>query len=349
MNPSAVRCILLGTSAFAIPTAEVLARTSAPAPYRTSAAASSGTRRGETDRNTKHTDKRSAHVGSGAGCTLLGVITKPDESAGRYRALATPPLAAWAKEHDVQCWQPDTKVALTALLHELTPDVAVVAAYGKIISPEALTIPHLGFVNIHPSLLPKYRGPSPIHAAIANGDAETGVTLMLLDAEVDHGPIITQERIPLFPTATRSALERELAQRGAALLERVLPEYIAGRIAPQPQDHERATTTPLLSRAHGRIDWREPAEVIERKVRAYVGWPGAWCALPDGKRLKILRASLGDSTDAAPRAITPHGDAFTVACGDHRALVLDDVQPEGGSAMSGAEFLRGYRGPRALP
>lgn len=307
-------CVLLGTPEFAIPTAEVLRRTSA--------------------------------------CNLLGVITKPNEPAGRGKALTPPPLAMWAKERAVQCWQPETKEALTALLRELSPDVAIVAAYGKIIPPEALAIPRFGFVNLHPSLLPKYRGPSPISAAIANGDTETGVTLMLLDAEVDHGPILAQERVPLSPTETRSSLERELAELGARLLARTLPDHFAGHITLQPQDDAQATTTPLLSREHGRIDWRESAAVIERKVRAYEGWPGTWTTVsvspPPGKRLKVLSASVGGLTDAAPGTIIHRGDAFAVACGDHRLLTLTAVQPEGKPAMDGAAFRLGHRTIRSL-
>jgi methionyl-tRNA formyltransferase len=248
------------------------------------------------------------------------------------------------------------KEALTALFRELKPDVAIVVAYGKIIPHEALTVPRFGFVNLHPSLLPKYRGPSPIQTTIANGDAETGVTLMLLDNQIDHGPILAQERVPLSPTATRTQLERELAERGAALLERTLPEYLAGRIAPQPQDDTQATTTPLLTREHGRINWHEPAAVIERKIRAYEWWPGTWTVvsispLPAGRgserrrdaRIKIISASVGGPTNAPPGSIVHQNNSLAVACGDGRLLTLLTVQPEGRPTMSGVAFLQGRR------
>ncbi|MBI4142478.1 methionyl-tRNA formyltransferase [Candidatus Uhrbacteria bacterium] len=304
-----MRCLLLGTSSFAIPTADVLLRSTV--------------------------------------CTLVGVISKPDEPVGRAQTMTTPPLAVWAKTHDVRCWQPDTKGALAELLRDLQPDAVVVVAYGKIIPPDALTIPRFGYVNLHPSLLPTYRGPSPIHAAIANGDAETGVTLILLDADIDHGPVLAQERVPIATTATRIALERELAERGANLLERTLSEYLAGRSVPQEQDHERATTTPLLTRAHGRLDWQRPAVELERLVRAYEGWPGTWFTLPDGKRLKVLAATLGGPTRAPFGTIVRDDGHFRIACGDGTMLELADVQPEGGALMDGATFLRGYRGPLA--
>lgn len=297
-------CALLGTPSFAIPAAEILTGTST--------------------------------------CTLLGIITKPDEPVGRSHAMTPPPLAMWAREHGIRLLQPDTKDELTALLTELRPDVAVVVAYGKIIPSAALAIPKFGFVNIHPSLLPKYRGPSPVHAAIANGDAETGVTLMLLDAEVDHGPLLAQERVEIPPAVTRSELDAFLAERGAQLLARTLPKYLAGRTAPQPQDHARATMTPLLTREHGKIDWSEPAAVIERKVRAYEGWPGTWFVLPNGKRLKVLSASVGAAHPGIPGTLV-RDDVMGVACGDGRLLVFNRVQPEGGAPMDGVAFMRGYR------
>jgi methionyl-tRNA formyltransferase len=297
-------CVLLGTPEFAIPTAEVLKGIS--------------------------------------NCDFLGIITKPDEPVGRTQALTPPPLATWASEHSVRCWQPNTKAELTELLREIKPDVAVVVAYGKIIPPDALVIPQFGFVNIHPSLLPRWRGPSPVAAAIAAGDTETGVSLMLLDADIDHGPILAQESVPLAPTATRTTLERELAQRGATLLARTLPGYFAGQVALKPQDHAQATFSEMLTRDHGRLDWQEPAATLERKIRAYEGWPGNWFTLPNGKRLKVLQAANGATTDAPAGAITAN-DTFQVACGDHLALTLTRVQPDGGPPMDGTAFARGYR------
>lgn len=306
-----VTCLLFGAPAFAIPIAEVL---------------------------------RTAAV-----CELIGVVTKPDEPAGRRQVLTSPPLATWARERGVQCWQPETKQALTTLLRELRPDVAVVAAYGKLIASEALAIPRLGFVNLHPSLLPRWRGPSPVQAAIAAGDTETGISVMLLDAQMDHGPIIEQERIPLSPTATRASIERDCSERGARLLERILPDYLAQRIVPQPQDETQATTCPLLSRDDGHLDWREPAVILERMVRAYEGWPGTWCTVDGGRRLKVLRSTLERSTSVAPGTIIREADRFSVACGDGKTLILEEVQPEGRAPMSGGDFLRGYHGPNHLP
>jgi len=298
-------CVLLGTSTLALPTAEALLR--------------------------------------GTACRLTAVITKPTEFAGRKHVPAPPPVAVWATEHRVPLHQPQTKDELTVALHGLQPDIAVVIAYGKMIPKDALSIPRFGCVNLHPSLLPHYRGPSPVQVAVANGDAETGVTLILLDEQMDHGPILAQERLRISPTVTRSRLDDELAALGASLLERILPDYLSGRIVPQPQDHTRATITPLLSRDHGRINWHDPAMVIERKIRAYEGWPGSWCGLPNGKRLKVLHAVTGGPTSESPGTILPSPDGLDVACGSRQLLTLLTVQPEGRSVMDGRSFRVGHR------
>ncbi|MDO8621701.1 MAG: methionyl-tRNA formyltransferase [bacterium] len=329
-----MNCVLLGTSTLAIPTAEALLKLFPPFP-----------------------------MGGGArGGGLVGIITKPTEPAGRKHAPTPPPVAVWAAEHGVPLHQPSTKSELTTTLRALQPDAAIVIAYGQMIPGDALTIPRFGFVNIHPSLLPKYRGPSPVQAAIANGDSETGVTLILLDAQMDHGPILAQERMSISPTATRSQLDRELAELGARLLERTLPNYLAGTVAPRPQDDSTATTTPLLSRDHGRIDWHDSAAAIARKVRAYEDWPGTWAMFPSpshspsedgekvvvGRRLKILAAAVGGTTSESSGTIALSPDNLNVACGDGRLLTLLTVQPEGKPAMDGKAFRIGHQSIKVL-
>ncbi|MBI4433852.1 methionyl-tRNA formyltransferase [Candidatus Uhrbacteria bacterium] len=297
-------CVLLGTPAFAIPTADMLVRTPC--------------------------------------VTFLGVITKPDEPVGRTQEHTPPPLKRWAATRGCSVWQPETKAVLTSLLQELHPDCMIVVAYGKIILSEALAVPRWGAINLHPSLLPKYRGPSPVHAAIAHGDQETGVTVMLLDAEIDHGPLLAQERVPIPDGVSRTVLEELLAERGAALLERILPEYFSGHIVPHEQNHADATFTSLLVRADGKLDWSQPAHVLARLVRAYEGWPGTWCLLPDGRRLKVLGAHTGDSEKGSPGMLAASADdRIAVICGDQQTLVLTEVQPEGRGAMTGPEFRRG--------
>ncbi|HLD34239.1 MAG TPA: methionyl-tRNA formyltransferase, partial [Patescibacteria group bacterium] len=230
-------------------------------------------------------------------------------------------------------------------LKSLKPDLGIVVAYGKIIPDAVLNIFPKGVVNIHPSLLPKYRGPSPIQAALLNGDSETGVTIMLLDKEMDHGPILAQQRMKIENTPktvitkhdaaalnsvrmTGLALSNKLADIGAQLLVEILPKYLDGEITPQPQDHGRATFTKILERENGQIDWKQSAEHIERMIRAYDLWPGTWTLWPaqisapapirsdelqsgksqkfqSGKRLKVIRGSLLHPTIGCATNSTP--------------------------------------------
>lgn len=301
-----MRCAFLGTPEFAVPSADALLRSTV--------------------------------------CDLAVVITQPNAPSGRGKRPSPPPVAQWAAVHHVALRQPSSTAALREVLQEIQPDIGIVVAYGRIIPPDVLTIPRFGFVNLHPSLLPRWRGPSPIATAIVAGDTETGVTLMLLDAEIDHGPVLAQERIPLSPTETRLTVERELAERGAALLARTLPEYVTGRITPVAQDDAAATFSKILSRDDGRINWVEPAAAVERKIRAYEGWPGTWCMLPNGKRLKVLAARAGGATEHASGIVAPQPDGMpATACGDRTLLHLLRVQPEGKAPMDGSEFLRGAR------
>ncbi|MDO8463303.1 MAG: methionyl-tRNA formyltransferase [bacterium] len=294
-------CLFLGTSDFSLPSLEMLA--------------------------------------GGGVCELLGVVTQSDKPAGRGHRETAPPVARWAREHGLRVWQPETKGALTEIIRELAPDVVVVVAYGRLIASDALDIPPHGYVNLHPSLLPRWRGPSPIVAAIAAGDRETGVTVMRIDAQMDHGPILAQEATPLPADATRSQMEERLAKQGAKLLLSSLTAYLNGTLTPVPQDDARATTCPLLSREDGHINWSESATVIERKVRAYEGWPGTWVTEPSDKRLKVLATHV--ATSASPGTLS-------VICGDGQVLILDRVQPEGKPPMRGDDFLRGRGGAVAL-
>ncbi|MEA3272416.1 MAG: methionyl-tRNA formyltransferase [Patescibacteria group bacterium] len=215
--------------------------------------------------------------------------------------FATPSLKALQKKFKV--FQPKNITEIPA-----NTDIAVVAAYGHIIPKKILEIPKFGFLNIHPSLLPKYRGPSPIQNAILNGDKETGVSIMLLDKKMDSGPILAQKKVKINENETYETLRNRLAEIGAKLLIKTLLDYVSGKIKPKPQNHKKATYTKLLKREDGKIDWSKPAEEIERMVRAYHPWPGTWTEL-NGKRLKII---------------------------------LNRVQLEGKKEMSLDEFLRGY-------
>ncbi|MFH1430232.1 MAG: methionyl-tRNA formyltransferase [Candidatus Uhrbacteria bacterium] len=275
-----------------------------------------------------------------ASIECVGVITQPDKPVGRSHVPSPTPVAVRAAELSLSVFKPDTRRELSDCIAEIRPDVCVVVAYGRIIPPISLSIPQYGLVNLHPSLLPRWRGPSPIAAAIAAGDNEAGVSVMLIDSEIDHGPLLAQERITLTGSETKTELESTLAQLGAPLLVSTLAEFLAGKLDPIPQDDASATTCPLLSRESGQVDWSEPASSIERKVRAYEGWPGTWATLPDGRRLKVLEARVGTTTVYAPGHIIADG-TLAVACGDRTTIELLRVQPEGKQPMSGIDFLRG--------
>jgi methionyl-tRNA formyltransferase len=241
--------------------------------------------------------------------------------------------------------QPETlrDEAAVAQLAALRPDVGVVAAYGEILRKVVLAIPPLGYLNIHPSLLPRHRGPTPVPGAILAGDAETGVTVMKLDARMDAGPVLAQRRVPLPPDARAKALTEELFVLGAALLAETLAPYAAGRVELIPQDDSRATYTALLQKADGAIDWGAPAERIERMTRAYDPWPGAWTSWR-GQPLKIIAARVHAewAGDAPPGALLDRKDSVWAATGAG-ALELLLVQPAGKRALVAAEWWRGLR------
>ena len=223
----------------------------------------------------------SLHALARDGHSIAAVITQPDRPAGRHQAPRPPPVKIAALELGVRVLQPanlrDSDTLLR--LRELSPDVIVVVAYGQILRPAVLEIPTHGVLNVHPSLLPRWRGASPIPAAILAGDDQTGVTVMLMDAGMDSGPIIAQSEAPIDDNDTAASLSDSLSQVGASLLAETLPRWLAGDIVPRPQDESQATTCPLLRKEDGAIDWTLPAIDIWRRVRAYNPWPAAFTSL----------------------------------------------------------------------
>jgi methionyl-tRNA formyltransferase len=278
---------------------------------------------------------------------LVGVVTQPDRPAGRGRAPEPPPVKRKAAELglDIPVLQPETLRDQSAVdqIAALRPDVGVVAAYGEILRRNVLAIPPLGYVNIHPSLLPRHRGPAPVSGAILAGDAETGVTIMRLDAKMDSGPILEQRRVPLPPDARAGPLTQELFQIGTAMLVEVLAPYAAGAIVPLPQDDSQATYTALLRKSDGAIDWGMPADRIERMTRAYDPWPGAWTTWR-GQPLKVIAARADGAWpgDAPPGALLDRKDGVWAATGAG-ALELITVQPAGKRALAAADWWRGLR------
>jgi methionyl-tRNA formyltransferase len=276
---------------------------------------------------------------------VVGVVTQPDRAAGRSRAPAEPPVKRAAVQLGIPVFQPESlrDPAAVEQLAALRPDAGIVAADGEILRKNVLAIPPLGYLNIHPSLLPRHRGPTPVPGAILAGDTETGVTVMLLDAKMDSGPILAQQRAPLAPDARSGPLTEELFRLGAALLLEALESYAAGTLAPRPQDDSQATYTKLLTKDDGAIDWAGSATDIERMTRAYDPWPGAHTSWR-GQPFKVIaaRAHSEWSGSAAPGTLLPeHGSAW-VATGAG-ALELLTIQPAGKRPLAAADWWRGLR------
>ena len=275
---------------------------------------------------------------------IAGVYTRPDQPAGRGKQLQSSPIKRFAETRGLPIFQPPTlrKPEFIAPLRELAPDLIVVAAYGLILPPDVLAIPPRGGVNTHASLLPRHRGAAPITAAILAGDAETGVTLMRMDAGLDTGPILAQRAIPIADDDTTGTLTPKLADLAAALLIETLPRLLAGNLTPQPQDESRATVCKTIRKAEGLIDWTRPADEIARRVRAFNPWPSAFTYW-NGAPLKILHAQAAPSNARGePGRVVEWRDEIAVTTGDG-VLILRQVQLAGKRAMKIEEFARGQR------
>lgn len=278
--------------------------------------------------------------------SVVGVVTQPDRPAGRGREMKPPPVKILAESMGLPVTQPPRLRTSEALeqLRAWAPDLIVVAAFGQILRQEVLDLPPHGCINVHASLLPRWRGASPINAAILHGDKQTGVTIMRMDASLDTGPILSQRAIPIEPDDTAASLGEKLARLGADLLIETLPPYLKGELQPQPQDDSLATYAPMLKKEDGWLDFRRPVEELVRQVRAYHPWPGAFYDGWSGGHLKVLRArSIPEAAlqlKPGERAIYQGLPAVRAADG---LLVLEEVQPAGKKGMSGKTFLLGAR------
>ena len=277
---------------------------------------------------------------------VVAVITQPDRPKGRGRQVASPPVAEVAKAKGLRLLQPPRlkSAEIIETLRGLAPDVHVTVAYGRIIPREVLEIPRLGSINVHPSLLPKYRGASPIEAAILHGETETGVTIMYQSMDLDAGDLILQRRVPVDPDDTARTLEARLARVGADALVEALRLVAAGRAPRIPQDHAAATYAGKLEKEHGRIDWRKPARDVVNLIRAVDPWPSAYTS-HRGRLLKVWRAAAVDhGEDAEPGAVLDvrEGGGILVASG-RGAVRLLEVQPEDRRRMSADDYARGAR------
>ena len=274
------------------------------------------------------------------------VVTQPDRRQGRGRKLSAPPAKVAALAHGLPVWQPTTlrTPEAVARLRETGADLYVTAAIGLLLPPEVLALPTHGTLNLHASLLPRWRGAAPIHAAILHGDLETGVTLMRTDRGLDTGPVVAQVRCAIGPDDTTETLTLRLAQLGADLLIETLPRWLAGEIEPQPQPQAGVTYAPSLAKDDGRIDWQQPAAHIARMTRAYTPWPGTFTTYKD-TRLRILRAhTLSEwRADAPPGTVLALPDGQIAVATGQGALVLDELQLAGKKAMPAVVLSRGQR------
>lgn len=273
---------------------------------------------------------------------LVLVITQPDKPAGRKKELTPPPAKFWAQKNNIHVEQPETILSLKSVISNLQPDLFLVAAYGQIIPKEILDIPKFKSINIHGSLLPKYRGASPIQSTLLKQDKETGITLIQMDEKMDHGPIIAKEILRLNGTETYSYLYKKLAYVAADLTTKTLSGWFEGKIIPTEQNHGLATYTKLIKRQDARIDWSQSAKQIDAAIRALNPEPGTWTML-DGKIVKILKASaVNEHKIELPGKIYSNQGQLTVKTLDG-SLFVDQIQPEGKSAMSGKDFLNGLK------
>ncbi len=275
-------------------------------------------------------------------------VTQPDRPAGRGRQLTPSPTRRLAEEHGVPVFQPERLRGEDALdrLRAVDADLFVITAYGQILRQTVLDLPRLGCLNVHPSLLPRHRGPAPIAAAILAGDEETGVTVMLTDRGMDTGPILTQTAVPLHAGETTASLTPQLIALGAELLLQTIPAWANGQLTPLPQDEAVATYSHTFTREDGLIAWERPARAIARQIRALNPWPRAY-TFSAGKRLLLLDACeeltvLPDDGMASGTVVAGAAWGLLVATGDGLLRLLE-VQPEGRQAVSAATYLRGQR------
>ena len=287
--------------------------------------------------------------------TVAGVVTQPDRPRGRGHRVTDAPVKAPAVERHIPVMQPDRLKPpdVADAMRAWQPDLGVVAAYGRIIPEHLLAIPRLGMINVHASLLPRYRGAAPVHRAVIDGESETGITIMRVVKELDAGAMFARATRPIGPDETSDVVEAALAELGANLLARVVEQIAAGTAREEPQDPARATYAPRLTKEEGLIDWSQPSSGIHNRVRGLYPWPHAYTFV-DGARLIVLRSRVDpadlegprDNEDKAPALpgtiVGVTRDAIQVATGEGGQLAIVEVQPEGRRPMLVRDFLAGH-------
>jgi methionyl-tRNA formyltransferase len=276
---------------------------------------------------------------------VVTVVSQPDRPKGRDLKLTPSEVKKVALEKNIPVLQPEKarEPQFIEQLKQLAPDYIVVVAYGQILPKAILDLPKFGCVNVHTSLLPKYRGAAPIQAALLNGDSETGVTIMLLEEGLDTGPILSQRVVPIEATDDASTLHDKLAVVGASILVPTLLDFAAGKIQARVQDHSKATHVKKIKKEDGRLDWTQPAKALHNRIRAFTPWPGAFTFQATESKprlLKIWRAEVDDSKGAPGTVLAADQSGIVVACGEG-ALRIFKLQREGGRQMNVGEFLLG--------
>lgn len=273
---------------------------------------------------------------------VIGVVTQPDRASGRGRERKAPPVRTLALELGIPVMQPEKLRQPEAMeqLRAWAPDLVVVAAFGQILRKDVLELPRFGCINVHASLLPRWRGAAPIHAAILAGDEETGVTIMKMDVGLDTGPMLSKRSIRLMPDDTAGSVFEKLSTLGADLLIETLPDYVSGKLQPVPQPDDGMTYAPMMKKEQGKLDFSDDVYALERRARAFNPRPGAFMDF-DGMLLKVHRAHVETGDASVGQRLVVRDQPAVGARGG--LLVLDEVQPAGKKSMSGKSFLAGAR------
>ncbi len=271
---------------------------------------------------------------------IVGVITQPAKRSGRGNVIASSKVKETADKRNLLVYQPTSQNEILNITKDLNPDLIVTAAYGKIISADILNVPKFSAINVHASLLPRYRGASPVAAAILNGDTTTGVSIIKMTDQVDAGPVISKVEIKLNETETTEVLYTKLAELGADEVVRIIPLYVGGQLRPKEQEGNKATYCSVIKKGDGLIDWERKAIDIERTIRAFIPWPNAYTYI-DGKFLKILEAKVVEKV-LEPGNVVVLPESFLVGCGTD-SLEIKKLQLEGRNVVTAKEFILGYR------
>ena len=270
------------------------------------------------------------------------VVTTPDAKVGRRQKLEASPVSISAANLNLVIEKPRSlkNPGIFQILADLNADLYIVVAYGKIIPENILALPKLGCLNVHGSLLPAYRGPAPIQFALWQGEKQTGNTIMVMDEQIDHGPILAQDSVIINPKDCFKELEQKMSQTASQTLLQTVSDYKVGKISPQPQDHSQATFTRIINKSDGKIDWQETASQTYNRYRALNSWPGLW-TIYKNQKIKINKCSVSEKTTTEnPATITSDG---LIACAKGTMLKIEQLQPEGKKEMSWKEFLNGRR------